>query len=965
MKRRLIGAGLLLALAGLLGFVYRSDRLLFELPEKTARHQFEKIGHEMAKHHGVAFLMTFDEPQPVEWINRGPVLYPGTESVPGRFGMARRFDGRNQTHLSTAVTWPVLGSNYTLSLWIKLEPTGTDQEIWYNYSQQQHTGFKLINGRMTFCAPGKPDQAAAYPFEAFGRFVHLAGVVDSSRGEARLYENGELKAAVPVAAVVQPVHNLEFGKTRWYVVNKPLSGVLDESAAWTRALSPEEIRALARARQSLPRTLEVFPYWRWRLAQSLPAAIPGALRMLDRFNPWLHEGRAEAAALPEIQLHFSANDARHFMQAHAASLASGRRTARAANPRRIFAQYEGKTVEAQAWLDGSDSRYAPGRRPGFILETPADTPAFGSGRLRLVPPENLAAGLPGIAAAHARAGLDAQSGPGLCRLVINRQFKGIYIFESFDRMGLKPGDRSGVAKSSGTPVRWQRLFRPPPPADPLPADNLEVELARAGRLLVQDLFLPWSAREWTWRVRHCQIPANPEPAAPTPYAVLGGNPAPDYIVGDLDLRGAGTGSAGVVWHSSRPDVIDAEGHVTRPPGSRPVHVELSAAVPDGGSPTANVLRFRVMPEQPKLPALMLYIDEPLSNTRRTDFQADFHPVAGPPRRLAGGQATRGGIQHRGNTSYWSGAKKPFSLRFNEPHRLLGRADSPNLYLLNGYADPTRMRNKLVYDLFRACGDEHRPRHAPEIDWTEVFVNGEFLGVYEMCTRIDEDLLGFRPADNPAESPALYKIRAGDRLFVDAWTDEFDQVFPAPGKARHDRPMLDLVRMTSQPDAEQFVREIEAGLDLDNVIDFFLLLNFAGNVDGRTTNFYLARDGGPDARFFFIPWDYDHTFTGRARWLSNYLFDRLRSEFPGFRARTRRRWRELRQGPFTDAALEARIDEIAARLADNMDGEYVLIGAPVPPTFADHVADLKRGLHANLQYLDAKLNPAPKPAEPAP
>ena len=964
MKRRIITGVLLLALAALLGLTYRSDRLLFELPAETARRHFEKIGHALARHHGVFFLMTFDESRPVEWIVRNPVLYPGTERIPGRLGHARRFDGRASTHIETSALWPDLGSNYTLSLWVDLESTGMDQDIWYTFIQEQHTGFKLSDSQMTFSVPGRPEQVAAYPFAAFGRFVHLAGVVDGFRSEARLYENGICMATVPVAEVIHPAQNLEFGKTRLYAATAPFRGALDEAAAWRRALAPEEIRALARARHSLPRTLEPFPYWRWRLVHNLSAAIPAALRILDRFNPLLHEGRAGAADLPVVALHFSSGDSRHFIRAHEASLASGRRTARGANPRRIFAQCGGKTVEAQAWLDGSDTRYASGRRPGFIVETPAAEPLLGTRRLRLRPPENLEAEWPRIA--NVPAG-------GLCRLTVNGLSKGIYVYDSYDQCGLKPGERTWVADGPHNPADWQAVFRGARPledADPaaLPVAGLETGLDRVRGLLAGDLFHPWSSREWSWRIRKCPAaPEAPPDAAPSPYAVLGSNPSPDYVTGDLDLHGFRGAPPDIAWRSSRPNLIDAAGRVTRPTGDCPVGVELTATFRKDGQPVSSVLRFRVMPAHPKLSALMLYIEESLSGTQRVDFQARYHPAAAPdiPRQLAGGQATGGGIKHHGNTSYWRGRKKPFSLRFDGPHGLLGPANATHLYLLNGYVDATKMHNKLVFDLFRAFGNGRPPRFAPEIDWTEVFVNGRYLGVYEMCTRIDEDLLGFAEgAANPAASPVLYKMRPDPLLFTRDQTDAFEQAFPSPSKTRAVQPLMDLLRTASQPDPAGFVREIETVLDLDNAIDFFLLLNFAGNVDGRTTNFYLARNGGPGARFFFIPWDYDHTFMAETRWLSNALFDRLRSEVPGFRARTRQRWRELRQGPLAPAALDARIDAMAARLEGFMDWEYALMGSPVPPDFAGQVAELKRGVRAHAEYVDAKLGlESPAPASP--
>ena len=441
-RRAVVGYFLLLALAASVTAVWRSDRLLFDLPARKAQHYFDSIGHALAKHYGLCFLMTFDEPRPVEWIGRGMVQYPGTERVPGHFGFARRFDGKSSTLLETSAVWPALGSNYTLSLWVQLEDTGMDQEIWYTFIQGRRTGFRLCDGRMSFFVPGGEESPpASYPFTAYGRFVHLAGVVDAAGGTARLYEDGQLQATIPVRDVIQPNQNLEFGKTRMYAATAPFRGVIDEAAAWTRCLSVQEISRLAHAPRSLPQWLEPLSCYRWRLATAIRDAIPAALKMMDRFQPFLPQGRVKAGDLPEIQFYFSSSDARHFIHAHDNSLASGRRTASGANPRRIFAQYNGRTLEAQLRLDGSDTRYPSSRRPGYILETPPEAPVFGAHVIHLAPPENLVGQLAKLEQALAQVTThSAATGSGLCRLFIDGQPKGIYYVENFEQRGLHPGD---------------------------------------------------------------------------------------------------------------------------------------------------------------------------------------------------------------------------------------------------------------------------------------------------------------------------------------------------------------------------------------------------------------------------------------------------------------------------------------------------------------------------------------------
>ncbi len=956
LRRAPIRGVLLLVLAGALAGAYRSDRVLFGWAAEKAPRYFAKTGYALAKHHGLRFLMTFDESRPAEWIGPAKVHWPGTERAPGRWGSARRFDGRPDTFIETTAVWLDLGPAYTLALRLQLEDTGLDQEIWYTSYQGQRTGFKLRDGQMTFYVPGgDPEQVVSYPFTAYGRSVHLAGVVDGPGGEARLYEDGKRMAAIPVAAVRHPDHGMEFGKMRWYGVAAPLRGALDEAAAWARALSPKEIRARARARHSLPRDLAPGPYWRWRFAEGLRQGVPALLKLLDRFNVLRHEGRLDAARLPEIELHFSSGDARHFTRAHELSLAAGRRTKRGANPRRVHAHFEGRTVEARLWLDGSDLAYSDAKRPGYILETPPGAPAFGAHWLRLVPPESLADRLPEIGAAPG----------GLCRLVIDGQSKGVYHHESFDRRGVAPGERTDVADGPDSPAFWRWTFHAlagggRPPAAPGEEERLDA----LHRLLADDIYHPWSSREWAWRIRtwRAESPA-PADRASSAFDILGRNPSPLWIVEDLDLSAFRGGPKSLVWSSSRPDVITADGKVSRPDGDVPVGVELTAHMGPGEREESRTFAFRVMPARPRLPALMLYVDEPLVNTRRVDFTAVFQPAGGgPPRRLLGGQADRGGIKHRGNTSYWRGKKKPFSLQFEEPHRLVGAGNSRHLYLLNGYTDTTKLRNKFAYDLFRSFASDGNPRFAPEIEWAEVFVNGAYQGIYEMCTRVHGDLLGAaEDPDDPAASPVLYKIRAPASLFAEPTTAAFDQVLPPAHRFRRDQPLQDLMAFTSQADPAAFAEGIGRRFDLGNAIDFLLLLNFAVNVDGRTTNFYLGRGAEPDAPFFFIPWDYDHTFEGRRIWLSNHLFNRLGNERPGHDDRVRARWRELRAGPLAEVALAARIEEMAARLDGYMDWEYARLQRAVPPTYRDRVEEFRKAVLDRLRWMDDYLGYVPPDA----
>ncbi len=945
------------AVAAAIAAAWSSDRLLLGATADAVAHRTQRLAGTLSRR-GVALLLTFDGAKPVEYAWRGRVQCHRTTRVPGPFGDARAFDGAVDGFIETDVAWPELGPAYTLSLWARLDDAGRDQELWYTSFQLRRTGLKLVGGNLTLFVPlAETTQSIAYAFTSFGRFVHLVAVVDGPAGRAAIYEDGVLRAEGPIQFGGHPAHNMEFGKMRWSAVAAPLRGAIDHAVAWRRALTPEEIRGAIGSGAAQLRAVGRSSYRAYRLAGYLRGRVLALMKTLDRFDLFLHEGRVEAADLPDVALHFSRSDARHFAHAHEDSLHSGRRTDRAARPRRIHAQIPGRTVEARLELAGTAGHYPPSRRPSYLLRLPEGSPWMGANDLYVFPPESAAdvcpPGWPHAPGDRVR----------LCRLYVDGQLKGLYCIESFDRVHSIPGGSPRLTMGPKDFNDWPELFRNEPPAAGRPFPRFPDE---AAVLIAQDFRHPWSSREWMWRsVRSASDPpAGSTGAFPSALDILADNPSAMYVVSDLTLGGVDRAGRRLEWISSNPDVIDGSGRVRRPPGHVPVDVAVSVEAAGGGAeapPEPFTFTFRVMPEQPRLPALMLYFGSPVHALRRTDFYAWYYPAgtADPPRRLQGVQATGGGIKNRGLASYHISppGRKPFSLQFDEPHRIIGGGSSRHLYLLNSYRDDTHLRNPFAYEIFRAWAAPGHPRHAPQTAWVELFVNGVYAGVYDLCTRLRSEMFVSAPAE-PRDETVLFKINGPATLFADTALEGIRQVSPDPERLDRYPDILGLLAFTSGADPETFAAEAGRRLDLDNIIDFILLLNFTTNEDGRTMNFYLARSAAEGSPFFLIPWDYDRTFGGRRRWQSNHLFDRLAKEVPGFRERMAARWRALREGPLEAGALDSRLREMASALSDCMPWDARSRGRPPDWSYGERVDELCSRVRLHLGFMDEKLGYTP-------
>ena len=368
---------------------------------------------------------------------------------------------------------------------------------------------------------------------------------------------------------------------------------------------------------------------------------------------------------------------------------------------------------------------------------------------------------------------------------------------------------------------------------------------------------------------------------------------------------------------------------------------------EGGAPAG--------PARGSLPALDLHFGRALDRHARTEFACRFAPADGAPEWFSGTGSC--GAKLRGNTSYVAGRRRSVNLKFDVPAAVPGGEPARRLLLLSGYADATRLRNALCFDLFRAMSPEGVVR-APEVFWAEVSANGAPAGVWECCRR-PQDCATERFSD-------LFKAKTPAGLWTSASgsAEAVDRVGGSPaGPDDPNGAFRELVRFVAESSPEEFAARAPDVFDLGELADFFLLVNFTGNEDARVANQYAGRRES-DGRWLLLPWDCDKTFlvppagrASRSGLLVSPLFDRLLRDEPSFRGRVETRWRELRAGPLSEAALDAWIDARSEALAPYMDADYrVVPPLGAEPDFAANVRALRTQVRNRLSLLDRWLAP---------
>ena len=203
-----------------------------------------------------------------------------------------------------------------------------------------------------------------------------------------------------------------------------------------------------------------------------------------------------------------------------------------------------------------------------------------------------------------------------------------------------------------------------------------------------------------------------------------------------------------------------------------------------------------------------------------------------------------------------------SYTFKMDHSLsLAGLPKQKSYILNAnYIDKSMMHHKICFDLFR----EMNPLRniAAECAYVTVSLNGSYNGLYVLMQKLNAGSLGLDKKDSLAMIFKDPPIFFGENRLDPRWVQEpgnyFQQNFPDIEDEDKNGYLEDVMQFMIHADDSIFAREIVRIFDLENIIDWHLLLMFTNNGDGVMKNFYLyKRDSHTPFRIAI--WDYDDAF----------------------------------------------------------------------------------------------------------
>ncbi len=195
--------------------------------------------------------------------------------------------------------------------------------------------------------------------------------------------------------------------------------------------------------------------------------------------------------------------------------------------------------------------------------------------------------------------------------------------------------------------------------------------------------------------------------------------------------------------------------LTAKKGSVMLEGDLSSGVIVAKDLSGKERRFRVeiLRETLNIPVVHIETENKAEITSKSQYvSATFSMTGGEYPSLA---ETHIRIRGRGNSS-WKWDKKPYKIHFDQPTSLLGLPEGEEWALVSNYADKSLMRNHLAQVMASTLSFDYSPTQA----FVDVFLNGEYLGVYTLGEHLEAGAGRVEVEYDPGAVDCGYFLEAG-------------------------------------------------------------------------------------------------------------------------------------------------------------------------------------------------------------
>ena len=244
-------------------------------------------------------------------------------------------------------------------------------------------------------------------------------------------------------------------------------------------------------------------------------------------------------------------------------------------------------------------------------------------------------------------------------------------------------------------------------------------------------------------------------------------------------------------------------------------------------------------------------------------------------------------------------------------------------------DDTLMRDKLSWDMYALLSPHTESFGARRSQYVELFVSGEYAGVYLMLEPMDvaDELAKSGPRAPMTDSvyrSAVLKMEKDRPIMEDAKCNGWGyELFHAPDMNDGFRAIEGFFDVWTQEADAAFEQKALESIDIDSFVRYVLFSQAAGLADNSGNNVFLwAHEENGRIVYRYKPWDMDRSWGIDAGYEYNYWFllsvaDRLLAlDVGGARAMALDVWNEMKEKGFTLETVETLVAQYAHELNDS-------------------------------------------------
>ncbi len=233
------------------------------------------------------------------------------------------------------------------------------------------------------------------------------------------------------------------------------------------------------------------------------------------------------------------------------------------------------------------------------------------------------------------------------------------------------------------------------------------------------------------------------------------------------------------------------------------------------------------------------------------------------------------IKGRGNTS-WNADKKGFNITYSSAISLDGMQKCKKFSIISNFQDPALARNRILYDL----ADEVGVPYASDSRFTEIYVNGSYIGNYMMCEKVDVGKNTLIPDVDEEEYLSYLDGSQSDFRFVaeidnGPSADDFNFTMGNKNRVTIKAPELatsdegyDQVKNYIKSKYDTMWNKIVSNasdvndyIDIESLAQVYLINELGKNWDSGAGSFYFVYKPDETGRYKFFAspvWDYDNS-----------------------------------------------------------------------------------------------------------